>query len=181
MMKRDLTRRTLLALAGAGVIESRLQAAQAQLRKLRNGKAITLQFFTPAHYELMEILTEMIIPTDVHSPGARQARVASYIDLVVGNSSDDTKTTWRKGLNAFEVAVQDYVGASFTGAGPQMRGAAVTHILEQGNDGDALGRAFFMRVREMTIFGYYSSEIGLLKELEYQGNQVMAMFPGCEH
>jgi hypothetical protein len=100
----------------------------------------------------------MIIATDDHSLGAREARVATYIDLVVGNSSEDTKTAWRRGLNAFEVAGQQYIGASFTSAGQQMRGAAVTHILEQSNHGNAVYRTFFMRVREMTIFGLLSEK-----------------------
>jgi len=31
----------------------------------------------------------------------------------------------------------------------------------------------------MTLFGYCTSEIDLLKELEYKGNKVSAEFSGC--
>src|SRR5258708_8804845 len=105
MMTRDINRRTILALAAAGVLGSRLHAAQSQLRKLRNGEGTPLQFFTPDDYQVLETLTEMIIPADDHSAGAREARVAGYIDLVVGNSGNDTKTPWRQGLTAFAAAV----------------------------------------------------------------------------
>src|SRR5438045_1192838 len=40
------------------------------------------QFFKPGEFKTVELLTEMIIPTD-DEPGAREARVASDIDLVV--------------------------------------------------------------------------------------------------
>jgi hypothetical protein len=33
----------------------------------------------------------------------------------------------------------------------------------------------------MTIVGYYSSEIGLLQELHFKGNEALSSFPGCPH
>jgi len=38
----------------------------------------------------------------------------------------------------------------------------------------------FARMKRLTIFGYYTSEIGLLKELGYKGNQALPEFPGCK-
>src|SRR5262249_32603109 len=37
-------------------------------------------FFTPAEFEMVDELSELIIPADEHSPGARAAKVAEYID-----------------------------------------------------------------------------------------------------
>jgi len=34
-------------------------------------------------------------------------------------------------------------------------------------------------MKSATLFGYYTSQIGLLKELGYVGNAVMSGFPGC--
>lgn len=34
-------------------------------------------------------------------------------------------------------------------------------------------------MKKLTISAYYSSEIGLLKELGYKGNQVLSEFPSC--
>ena len=181
MNTREINRRTLLVLAGAGVLGSRLHAAQSQLRRIRNGYATAPQFFAPGDYQLIETLTEMIIPTDDHSPGARKAGVPAYIDLVIANSSGEVRANWDHGLRAFDSAVQRYAGARFLVAAPDARAAALARIIDQRNEGDGPARTFLMRVREMTIAGYYSSEIGLLKELEYKGNQVMGMFPGCEH
>src|SRR2546425_2747260 len=38
------------------------------------------KFLTPAEYALLDELTELIIPSDAHSPGARAAGVAAHID-----------------------------------------------------------------------------------------------------
>jgi len=40
--------------------------------------------------------------------------------------------------------------------------------------------AFFQKLKEMTIDGYYSTEIGLVQELGYQGNDYLREFPGCQ-
>jgi hypothetical protein len=40
---------------------------------------------------------------------------------------------------------------------------------------------FFKTLKDMTIDGYYSSEIGLIQELGYKGNTFLAEFPGCQH
>lgn len=38
-------------------------------------------FFTKQEFALVDELTELIIPADDHSPGARAAQVAGYIDF----------------------------------------------------------------------------------------------------
>ena len=35
--------------------------------------------------------------------------------------------------------------------------------------------------KDLTIDHYYATEVGLVKELGYQGNTYLAEFPGCEH
>ena len=136
MNSREINRRTLLALAGAGVLGSRLHAAQSQLRRIRNGYATAPQFFAPGDYQLIETLTEMIIPTDDHSPGARKAGVPAYIDLVIANSSGEVRANWDHGLRAFDSAVQRYAGARFLVAAPDARAAALARIIDQRNEGE---------------------------------------------
>lgn len=36
-------------------------------------------------------------------------------------------------------------------------------------------------MKDMTIDGYYGSYTGLVEELGYRGNQMLASFPGCTH
>ena len=40
---------------------------------------------------------------------------------------------------------------------------------------------FFKATKDATIRGYYTSEIGIQKELEYKGNRILGEFVGCTH
>ena len=46
----------------------------------------------------LEALVEAIIPTDERSPGAKEARVADYIDLLLSESDDELILQWMGGL-----------------------------------------------------------------------------------
>jgi hypothetical protein len=39
---------------------------------------------------------------------------------------------------------------------------------------------FFVTAKQATIHGYYTSELGIHKELRYKGNQILAEFVGCQ-
>src|SRR3989441_9556661 len=59
------------------------------------------KFLSPAEYALLDELTELIIPTDDHSPGARAAGVAAYIDGRLAESLDsDWQVLWRGRVQA---------------------------------------------------------------------------------
>jgi hypothetical protein len=36
-------------------------------------------------------------------------------------------------------------------------------------------------LKQMTLAGYYSSEVGIHQDLEYQGNTYVYDFPECSH
>src|SRR5215813_4021266 len=62
-------------------------AAARGLSALEEAAARPPEFFTPAEFRTVEILTEMILPSD-ETPGAREARVAEYLDFVVGSAAE---------------------------------------------------------------------------------------------
>ena len=53
-----------------------------------NGK---LRFLTAGQHALVDELAEMIIPADPRSGGAREAKVAAFIDDLLADSTDATK------------------------------------------------------------------------------------------
>lgn len=127
-----------------------------------------LQFFTPAENELLDQLMEMIIPADAQSGGAHAAKVSLLADLLVATGSDAGKNEWRQGLQLFrEEAARSSVAATLARAA-----AGEAHSQSD------LER-FFVTLKQMTVNGYYSSEIGIHQDLRYQGNTYMAEFPGC--
>jgi len=76
------TRRETLKLiagpAGLALVYPRLVTA---------GAAYEPRYFTTVEMRLLGVLSEVIIPTDEHSPGAISAGVPEYIDTIVGAGS----------------------------------------------------------------------------------------------
>ena len=137
-------------------------------------------FFSAAEYSLVERLTEIIIPTD-ESPGAREAGVSEFIDLMASRDPDlqgrlRTGLAW---LNAHSKAVH---GEAFI----QLAAEKQTTLLEplaykaKFRENDKAGQEFFNTIREYTVMGFYTSEIGL-KELDFPGFKFYADSPACPH
>ena len=57
------------------------------------------QFFKTGEFRTVELLTEMIIPTD-DKPGAQEAKVASYIDFVVFSAREFEPSLQREWMDA---------------------------------------------------------------------------------
>jgi hypothetical protein len=170
-----MQRRTALKLIALGAMTPGLDALGAATHcAMPEGAAWTpadyqLQFFTPAENELLDQLTEMIIPADAHSPGAHAARVSLFADLMVATSGERVKAQWREGLRLFqETATESSVADALA--------QAAAH---EGHPTTELER-FFAVLKPMTVNGYYTSEIGIHKDLEYIGNTYLASFPGCD-
>jgi hypothetical protein len=158
-----MDRRTAIQLAGLGVLSSRLAAAQHQMHTLaKKPGEYKPQFFSAEEHKLLDALSEMILPADERSGGARAARVADYIDLVAANSGRVVQERWRSGAAAF-----------------QARGKLDLDAVAREDPATSAAARFFADTRRATIFAYYSSRVGLIDELGYQGNQVMAGFAGC--
>jgi hypothetical protein len=105
---RAVSRRTALktlgATAGAVTVLPFLSdeglAAFAEVQKAK--AAPVLKVLTPAQYATVETLVEAIIPTDERSPGAKQARVADYMDLLLSEASPALRAEWLAGLAALD-------------------------------------------------------------------------------
>src|SRR5207302_982739 len=113
--------------------------------------------------------TEMILPADEHSPGARAAQVAAYIDRCLAESVDPkAPALWRAGLKRFLDAPED------------QRLTLLTEVAAQEGDPHTPAEYFFKELKSRTVRGYYTSDIGIHKELEYLGNTHLDAFVGYE-
>ena len=167
-------RRTLLALLGAGVLPARLTQAQHQMNAAGEApEDYKIQFFTPIEYRVVDRLTEMILPASERSPGASGARVPAFIDLIVANSAAEAQQQWRSGIEAFG-------GAAFLEMTTDEQAAALGRAASDENAPMSPAGEFFIELKAMTLRGYYTSEIGLRRELGYLGPQVLPSFPGCK-
>ena len=128
-----------------------------------------LQFFSEEENRFLDQLMEMIIPADGHSPGARAAQVSLFADRMVSSGDADEKREWRTGLKLMrdEAAARTTVDALAKAAAGE-------------SDPRTELERFFVILKRMTVDGYYTSEIGIRQDLNYDGNTYLDRFLGCE-
>lgn len=143
------------------------------------------QFFNAGEFRTVEILAAMIIPTD-DAPGAKEAQVANYIDFVVFSAAEFEpllQKQWIDGLAFLERESQRQFSKSFRDVDKADRVKLLTDMSAPERDPNVKngGFAFFSVVKDMTVEGFYTSKIGLIDVLDYQGMNYMPDFPGCTH
>lgn len=184
----NLTRRKALKMlagsAGAAVsfpILGKAAPFDHPARAAATGAAAAPKFFNPHQIQALAALSETIIPADGHSPGAKAARVFTYIDEVVAGADENLKTFWTQGLAAVDKLAELESGKTFAGCPVEQQVALMRRISENEDHPATLEERFFVALKQATIDGYYTAEIGIHKELEYQGNTALAEFKGCTH
>lgn len=143
------------------------------------------QFFNPDEFHTVEILAAMIIPTD-DAPGAKEAQVANYIDFVIFSAAEFEpllQKQWIDGLAFIQRESQRQFGKSFREVAEAERIKLLTDMSAPERDPKEQheGFAFFSVLKDMTVEGFYTSKIGLIDVLDYQGMNYMPDFPGCTH
>jgi|SRR5580658_4458064 gluconate 2-dehydrogenase gamma chain len=138
------------------------------------------QFFTTAEYAVVERLAEMIIPTD-STPGAKEAGVAEFIDFMVA-SDPEAQYPFRTGLTWLNAHAEQTAGKRFVELTPEKQTSLLEPLSfkDKARPGDDIGRRFFHTVREYTVTGFYTSEIGF-KELDNPALKFYAESPECPH
>jgi len=96
----SVSRREMIAATAAALVTPLLPGVAATAPA---GVGVPGKFLTAAEFALLDELTELIIPADDHSPGARAAAVAAFIDGRLAESLEpDWQAKWRTGLQAVD-------------------------------------------------------------------------------
>ena len=130
---------------------------------------------------MVDELSELVIPTDDHSPGARAAQVAACIDSRLAEAWDEQdRTGWREGLKRIEQLSRESTGMSFVQSSADQRLAVLTRIAQNEKQPKLPEERFFAQLKSRVVHAYYTSEIGIKQELEYKGNSYLAEFAGVD-
>ena len=140
-----------------------------------------LRYFTPAEMATITAMSDLIIPADEHSPGAKAAGVPAFVDLMVSSSPAEVRESWRAGLASINRATQQKYKKVFAEVTPAEQVEYLTEISKNEFDPKTPEERFFRTVKSLTIDGYYTSEIGIHEDLKYQGNSYTKDFVGCTH
>jgi len=139
------------------------------------------KYFNAGQMALIATVSELIIPTDEHSAGAVKAEVPEFIDLMISESSAESKKLWTDGLAAIDKLSRDKYQTEFNKATAEQQVALLTEISKNEMKPGTLEERFFREIKNRTIDGYYTSKIGISDELNYKGNTYLKEFKGCTH
>ena len=139
--------------------------------------------FSPNRQKMVEVLADMIIPT-TKTPGAKDAGVPDFILMMMRECyTDKDRTQFISGLDKLDQDCQTKYGNSFVNCNAGQKKDQV-----MGLDQEAFGHQneykkgqpphFFRVMKELTLFGYFTSQPGATKALVYV--PIPGKYIGCE-
>jgi hypothetical protein len=186
-----MQRRELFRLLGAGatlpVFDSTLLAA---FQDAHPSSTYTLRTLNPHQNATVVTMTDLIIP-ETDTPGAKAVRVNEFIDLILTEwAHEDERQKFLSGLEDIDKRSNAIFGKNFIDGTPVQQEAVLSE-LDQRYAIDREDRAahpyvrrphnaeftgdFFGVVKRLTLYGYYTSEVGFTQELRKQ------IIPGAYH
>ncbi|HEY6945572.1 MAG TPA: gluconate 2-dehydrogenase subunit 3 family protein [Candidatus Acidoferrum sp.] len=189
-----MNRRDALRMLTAGAV---LPALTPELfafyRQVQPGAGYTLRTLNSHQNDTVVAMIDQIIPA-TDTPGAKAARVNEFIDVILTEwANDEERRRFLDGLTDVDKQSNVLFGKTFASASSEQQlnlllsmdeASAVTRskrneksppIWEpEGRDSQMQGD-FFSVFKNMTLHGYYTSEIGFTQELKLQ------IIPGAQH
>jgi hypothetical protein len=174
-----LERRDLIQILGAGLAGSGAAIGQKGHQHARVPPApYTPRALTAGEYRDVDNLVEIILPADETSPGAHDAGVARYIDLVLMYGNKETMASWRSGLEAVNAVAREAHGRPFSEITREQATEIVgTMAANETNPVTELDH-FFVAVKRLALEAFYLSSAGK-QSLGYKGDTAILNFRGC--
>jgi dihydropteroate synthase len=176
-MNRKKAIQSLLAFAAVGV------SSVSIYEWTSSGHAVKLNEL-PQKKQLLAELAETIIPrTD--TPGAKDAHVEEFIIKMIQESDQKSQHNFLAGLGSLEKYIADKYGRSFIQCTPQQKFAILKHFEDKANypiailnkiNNKFLGTPFFNKLKELTVEGYCTSQLGATQGMAY--NYIPVKFEG---
>jgi hypothetical protein len=193
IQRRDALKQLALGSVAAAALPSWIESLSALAldhahthgqRAAASKAAWTPKVLTPAQNTAVVAISELIIP-QTNTPGAKAAKVNEFIDGVMAEAKPDTRTKFLDGVAWMDArAKQDFKAGSFVAATPEQQMALLTEISvpeARPNSPNQAGHEFFEAIKNLTIIGYYTSEVGVRQELGDNGMLFFTEFKGCTH
>ena len=121
--------------------------------------------FPGAQRALVDALVERIIPT-TDTPGAMGAGVTDYVEMIVDEFFEPgEREGFLRGLQAADDYALERYGAPMESLDPEQQDAIISSAEQRQLDG--AGDTFFDTIKQLTVTGYYTSEIGMTVEQVY--------------
>jgi hypothetical protein len=163
MNRRDALKSVALLMGGTFIGSTALLtgcAPESQLKDLN---------FTAEDLAFLDEIGETIIPT-TDTPGAKATKIGEFIQMMVKDCYDaDQQTTFITGLNTIRTDFKAEKSVEFMEGTPEDRLAFLNAMHQKYvASGEEKKPEIIHMLRDLTVLGYFSSEIGATQALRYQ-------------
>jgi len=202
MKRRDMIRASIFTGAAVAALRPSVATAQnpspsSELTPAQSGVDASKDLASPTwkplfldehQSETLIILSDKIVPA-TDTPGAKEALVNRYIDLVLAAETHETQRNFLNSLSYLDGESMHRFQAAFRYLSPEEQDLVLHAIAYPRNTSgwtgqpDAVpdvGHAHFQALKGRIMNAYYSSQIGQ-KELGWDGAFAHGPFQGCEH
>ena len=177
MNRREAIKRLTLLMGGAVIgAETFLNGSVIE------GKKVAAPFSTQ-DLALMDEIGETIIPTTT-TPGAKAVQIGAFMKMMVNDCYDEeNQAIFQAGLGQIEAGAQKEFGKKFMELSPSQRTTLLSEIDKEEKQSRANKTVsdpahYFRLMKQLTLLGYFSSEIGCTQALRF--TEVPGAFRGNE-
>lgn len=170
---------TVGALLGTTVIREELFAAY----KLNGGTAIKMNdLFSAKDIQLLDEIADTIIP-QTDTPGAKAAKVGEFMALMITDCyTARDKNVFIKGIKQVDEEANILFSAPFISCNPQQRKELLIKLDSAQKQHQRVRKSgqpvhYFRLMKELTLLGYFTSEIGATQQLRYE--EVPGRYDAC--
>lgn len=149
-----------VALGGSGLLNA-VEQAHARAATVRQVGAFTAQDIA-----LLDEVADTILP-ETKTPGAKAAHTGAFMALMVSDTYDDRQQA------VFRAGMQKLAASGFMTATPAQRLARLEELDREqkaymGTRAEGAPPHFFRQMKELSLLGYFTSEIGCSQAMRYR-------------
>jgi hypothetical protein len=164
--RREAIKRVTLLLGGVALAGSSGLVAACERAQQRAGTTTSVGTFTVPDVAFLNEVADTILP-ETKTPGAKAANVGAFMALMV------TDTYTPQDQDVFRAGMRTIDAATFMAATPQQRLARLEQLDREQKDYTGKKKRddpphFFRQMKELTLLGYFTSEIGCTQAMRYR-------------
>jgi hypothetical protein len=134
---------------------------------VKGSMPLVTKFFTPDQLQMTGEIADLIIPS-TDTPGALAVNVHGFLDSYLAECvSKEEQKQFLNGLKKINAVAEDKFHKTFLACTYKQHLQLLTAIEKSDLGFTADDKNFFRQFKSLTLFGYYTSEVGATQELAY--------------
>lgn len=141
-------------------------------------KALDGMAFDDEQISFLNEIAETILPTTSKSPGAKDAKVGEFMNVIVTECyTAEEQSIFTKGISTIDDRAKSSSSKAFAELAPEDKLTLLNEIDAEAKGSPDQSKNYFVMMKQLTLWGYFTSEVGSTKALRYV--PVPGKYEGC--